>query len=69
MADNDIDIALADTIAGRHWLHPAVRHHGNPRMEAIRAKYRALHQAGKMMGKIGDKTDKLTKRLDTLDDK
>jgi hypothetical protein len=41
--DNVIDIALVDTIAGRHWLHPAERLRGNPRIAAIRAKHRALH--------------------------
>jgi hypothetical protein len=38
-----IDIALADTLAGRHWLHPAEKHRGDPRLAAIRAKHRALH--------------------------
>jgi hypothetical protein len=38
-----IDIALADTIAREHWLHPAVRHRDDPRLLAIRAKNRALY--------------------------
>jgi hypothetical protein len=40
---NDIDIALIDTIAGRHWLHPSQRHRGYPKLAAIRAKHRQQH--------------------------
>jgi hypothetical protein len=38
-----IDIALADTVAGRHWLHPAERLRGNLRLAAIRAMHRARY--------------------------
>ena len=38
-----IDIALADTVVGKHRLHPSIRFRENPRLLAIRAKHRALH--------------------------
>jgi len=42
-----IDIALADTLAGRHWLHPAERHRGDPKLAAIREKHRKRHLQNK----------------------
>jgi hypothetical protein len=40
---DEIDIALADTLAGKHWLHPSQRHRGDPRLAEIRAKHRQRH--------------------------
>jgi hypothetical protein len=43
ISSDTIDIALADTIAGMHWLHPSQKHRGDPKLAAIRAKHRALY--------------------------
>ena len=38
-----IDISLADTIAGKYWLHPSIRFRDDPRLLAIRPKHRARY--------------------------
>jgi hypothetical protein len=43
IANPVIDIAQIDT-GKRHWLHPAERHRGDPRLAEIRAKHRARHR-------------------------
>ena len=64
---NDIDIAEIDTLAGKHWLHPSQKHRADPRLEAIRAKYRALHRAGKHVEKIANKADERGDRIEKRD--
>lgn len=62
-----IDIALVDTMAGRHWLHPSQRHKGHARLEAIREKHRGLHKARQAMDKATSKAEGVDKRLGKLE--
>jgi hypothetical protein len=64
---NDIDIAEIDTKAGRHWLHPSQRFRADPKLAAIRAKYRAMHRAGQHVEKMAKAADDIEKRLDDLE--
>jgi hypothetical protein len=57
-----IDIALADTIANKHWLDPAEKHKHDPRLLAIRQKNRDLHKARQKMDALNAKMDKAAKK-------